>query len=62
MRFTRREREREKENGVDSRHWIHLAWRERPMQVFSAKEHVHEVSVDSMWTMSSKQGVYFVTA
>lgn len=32
------------------------------LQVFSVKEHGHRASVDSMWTMSSKPGVYSVTA
>lgn len=32
------------------------------MQLFSVKEHGHETFVDSMWTMSSKPGVYSATA
>lgn len=32
------------------------------MQVFSVKEHGHGASVDSVWTMPSKPGVYSMTA
>lgn len=32
------------------------------MQVFSVKEHRYEISVDSMWTVSSTPAVYSVTA